>query len=99
MSDLKASLASQIKGTVLTPQDVQYEERVKRWAGNAEKRAAYIVLVESPEDIAKTVSPQQMPLSYPAKHPFHTCPIPLPSQLPTYLLFPSSIVIDGLELY
>jgi hypothetical protein len=57
MSDLKASLASQIKGTVLTPQDAQYEERVKRWAGNAEKRAAYIVLVESPEDIAKTVSP------------------------------------------
>jgi len=57
MSDLKASLASQIKGTVLTPQDAQYEERVKRWAGNAEKRAAYIVLVESPEDISKTVSP------------------------------------------
>ena len=52
---LKASLASQICGTVLTPTDEGYEDSIKRWAGNAEKTAAFVVLVESAEDIAKSV--------------------------------------------
>jgi len=58
MSDLKSSLAAQIKGKVLTPEDSsEYLEQSKRWASNAEKKAAYIVLVESAEDISKTVLP------------------------------------------
>jgi len=55
MSINKATLASQIKGAILTPGDDGYEERLKRWAGNWERRAGYVVLVESAEDISKTV--------------------------------------------
>jgi hypothetical protein len=50
-----ASLASQIKGTVLTPGDEGYNTKLKRWADNAERKAGFIVLVESAEDISKTV--------------------------------------------
>lgn len=60
MSDLKASLQAQIKGKVFTPEDAEYDEKSKRWASNAEKKAAYIALVESPEDISKTVAPKHL---------------------------------------
>ena len=53
----KNSLASQISGKVVTPDDAGYDELVKRWGGNAERRAAFIALVKSPEDISKTVYP------------------------------------------
>jgi hypothetical protein len=53
----KISLVDQIKGTVLTPSDGGYFEKIKRWAENAERNAAYIVLVASAEDISRTVSP------------------------------------------
>jgi hypothetical protein len=55
MSIEKASLASQISGTVLTPGDEGYEESLKRWATNSERRAGFVALVESAEDISKTV--------------------------------------------
>jgi len=48
-------LASQISGTILTPSDEGYEESLKRWGSNSEKKAAYIVLAESAEDISKAV--------------------------------------------
>jgi hypothetical protein len=51
----KQELASQISGTVLTPGDEGYEETLKRWGSNSEKKAAYVVLVESAEDISKAV--------------------------------------------
>lgn len=54
-SDLKEHLASQIKGSVLIPGDEGYEESLKRWAGNSERKAAYVVLAESAEDISKSV--------------------------------------------
>ena len=56
MDKLKLSLQSQVEGKVLVPGDEGYEESVKRWAGNFEKRAGYVVLVESSKDISKTVS-------------------------------------------
>jgi hypothetical protein len=52
----KDVLAAQIKGTVLTPGDEGYETKLKRWADNAERKAGFIVLVESADDISKTVS-------------------------------------------
>ena len=52
----KISLVDQIKGTVLTPSDEGYSEKIKRWAENAERNAAYVVLVASAEDISRTVA-------------------------------------------
>ena len=52
----KISLVDQIKGTVLTPSDGGYSEKIKRWAENAERSAAYVVLVASAEDISRTVA-------------------------------------------
>jgi hypothetical protein len=49
------SLASQISGKVLVPGDEGYEESLKRWSAVAEKKAGYVALVESAEDISKTV--------------------------------------------
>ena len=49
------SLKSQISGKVLVPGDEVYEESVKRWSAAAEKQAGYVALVESAEDISKTV--------------------------------------------
>ena len=46
-----------VKGSVLTPGDEGYDESVKRWAGNAVKKAAFVVFVESADDISKTVHP------------------------------------------
>jgi len=50
------SLQSQIQGRVLTEGDDEYEQSIKRWAGNAERRAGFVVFVENAEDIARTVS-------------------------------------------
>ena len=49
------TLESQLQGSVLTPGDDGYEESLKRWASNWEKKAEFVVLVESAEDISKTV--------------------------------------------
>lgn len=57
MSINKARLQSEIKGSVFTPGDDGYEKSLKRWAGNWERRAGYVVFVESAEDISKTVQP------------------------------------------
>ena len=51
----KDSLTSQIKGNVLTEGDEGFEAQLKRWAENAERKAGCVALVESPEDISKTV--------------------------------------------
>ena len=51
----KMSLESQISGKVLIPGDEGYEECLKRWSAAAEKHAGYVALVESAEDISKTV--------------------------------------------
>ena len=58
--DFKTSFASQLSGTLLTPGDEGYEEAIKRWAGNSEKRAAFVALVASAEDISKTVIPNSI---------------------------------------
>ena len=54
-NNLKQSLASQLKGSVLVLGDEGYEESLKRWAGNSEKKAAYVALVESAKDISNAV--------------------------------------------
>jgi hypothetical protein len=56
MTVQKDSLIDQIQGTVLTPGDEGYSENIKRWAENAERRAAFVVLVSSAEDISRTVA-------------------------------------------
>jgi len=56
MSADKDSLASQLSGTVLVPGDQGYEESIKRWGENSEKKAAFVVFVENAKAISKTVS-------------------------------------------
>jgi len=58
MGASKAELASTVSGSVLVPGDDEYEQSLGRWASNSEKRAAFVVKVESAEDISKTVSTQ-----------------------------------------
>lgn len=50
-----SELVSQIGGTVLTPGDAGYNEYIKRWASNAERRAAIVVFVSSAADVATAV--------------------------------------------
>ena len=46
------------KDQVLTPADGQaYEASLHRWAENAERRAKYVVLPKTPEDVSKAVRP------------------------------------------
>jgi hypothetical protein len=52
-----SDLVSQIDGTVLTPDDAGYDENIKRWASNAERKAAVVVLVTSSADVAAAVNP------------------------------------------
>ena len=52
-----SDLASQIDGTVLIPGNAGYNESIKRWASNAERNAAVVVLVTSSADVAASVNP------------------------------------------
>jgi len=49
------TLQADIKGQVLTPGCKGYEESLKRWAGNTEKKAGFVVYTESSQDVSKTV--------------------------------------------
>ena len=68
MSGDKTTLAAKIKGTVLTPGEEEYETSLKRWAANAERNAAFVVLVESAEDISATVKFPKLPLTHKLDH-------------------------------
>ena len=48
-------LASKIKGKVVVPGDEGYAAAIHRWAINAEKKAAVVVQVTSPADVAEAV--------------------------------------------
>ena len=50
-----SELASQIKGVVLSPGDEGYQDAIHRWASNAERNAAVVAQVTSPEDVAAAV--------------------------------------------
>lgn len=50
------NLKTQIKGAVLLPGDEGYEESLKRWAINAERRAGIVVQVTSAADVSTTVT-------------------------------------------
>lgn len=50
-----SELTSQINGNVLTPADGGYDESLHRWAENAERKAAVVVLVISSADVAVAV--------------------------------------------
>ena len=52
------------KHQVLTPADGQaYEDAIQRWADNAVRRAQYVVLAESAEDMAKAVHTLSLPFT------------------------------------
>lgn len=57
MDASKIEFTARISGIVLTPGDEEYEESLKRWASNSEKRAAYVVMVANADDISKAVMP------------------------------------------
>jgi hypothetical protein len=51
------------KGQVLTPANGQaYEEVLHRWADNAVRRAKYVVLPRTAEDVSKAVSSSTLTL-------------------------------------
>jgi hypothetical protein len=52
-----SSLRNQIDGTVLVPGDDGFEESLKRWATNAERRARIVVFITSAKDASATVMP------------------------------------------
>lgn len=47
-----ATLISNVQGDVVTPESVDYEKSIARWATNAQRRAKVIVFVKSDEDVA-----------------------------------------------
>jgi hypothetical protein len=49
-------LPLQVECQVLTPGEKGYEQSIERWAGNAKRKAAFVVLVDSAQDISSTVS-------------------------------------------
>jgi hypothetical protein len=48
-------LKQQIKGAVLLPGDDGFDESLKRWATNAERRAGIVVYVTSAEYVSAAV--------------------------------------------
>jgi len=50
-----ATLKQQIQGTVLLPGDDGFDESLKRWAINAERRAGTVVYVTCAEDVSAAV--------------------------------------------
>lgn len=50
-----ATLKQQIQGTVLLPGDDGFDESLKRWAINAERRAGIVVHVTCAEDVSAAV--------------------------------------------
>jgi FAD binding domain len=50
-----STLRKQIKGTVLLPGDEGFEESLKRWAVNSEKKAGIVVFVTSAADVSIVV--------------------------------------------
>ena len=48
-------LKAQMKGKVLVPGEEGFNESLKRWAANAERRASIVVYVTSAEDVAAAV--------------------------------------------
>ena len=51
-----STFRKQIKGTVLLPGDQGFEESLKRWARNAERRGGIVVQVTSAADVSATVN-------------------------------------------
>ncbi|KAH6909363.1 FAD binding domain-containing protein [Coprinopsis sp. MPI-PUGE-AT-0042] len=50
-----SSLAKAIKGDVVTPDQPTYADAIKRWAKNAERRAAVVVFVKDEEDVVASI--------------------------------------------
>jgi hypothetical protein len=49
-------LRNRIHGTVLLPGQEGFDEALKRWAVNAERKAGVVVLVKSAADVSATAS-------------------------------------------
>jgi hypothetical protein len=53
-----SELKEQVAGSIITPEDAGYADAIHRWAANAEKKAAVVVQVTSPADVAAAVLPR-----------------------------------------
>ena len=51
MDDFKA----QFSGDIVTPEHLEYEQAISRWANNAIRRAAVVAFVKGPEDVALAI--------------------------------------------
>jgi hypothetical protein len=52
-----SQLTSKVSGEVLTPDHPGYNDSIRHWASNAERRASVVVQVSSTEDIITSVFP------------------------------------------
>lgn len=59
-----AELKEHVAGVVITPEDAGYADAIHRWAANAERKAAVVVQVTSPADVAAAVLPPHPPLFF-----------------------------------
>jgi len=50
-----SKLVAKIGGSILRPTDVGYAENIQRWASNAERKPAIVVLATSAADVAAAV--------------------------------------------
>jgi hypothetical protein len=50
-----SALAAKISGAVIAPEHEDYEEAISHWAANVDRKAAVVVQVESPTDVAASV--------------------------------------------
>jgi hypothetical protein len=58
MTVVISELKEQVAGSIVTPEDTGYADAIHRWAANAEKKAAVVVQVTSPADVAAAVLPR-----------------------------------------
>jgi hypothetical protein len=49
------SFKASFKGDVVTPSDEGYEQAIKRWAANAEKRAKVVAFVKNADDVVQAL--------------------------------------------
>lgn len=49
------SFKASFKGDIVTPSDEDYQQAIKRWAANAERRAKIVAFVKDAEDVAQAI--------------------------------------------
>lgn len=54
MADL-SNFKAQFTGDIVTPHDPDYDQAIRRWAANSQRRAAVVAFVKTPEDVSLAI--------------------------------------------